>query len=211
MSSTVEANVSSQFTADLQPLNPTREFFISAIYNAKNVSVLMKCVLLSSRYPSLVRRVENISATINDTCEHGFTALHLACLNSDFILPNIVQFLLSHKADVNKLTTNGSTPLISIFESIRLRPSIKYVIRLLIKAGADINIKNNGGRTALIQAMFCTHEIAEEVILILLEAGANVNARDNQGQTVLRLAIKHDAPDAILKTLINAGAVCYNN
>lgn len=53
------------------------------------------------------------------------------------------------------------------------------ILDLLLKNGADTEIRNSGGYTAL----FYARDI--EIIKRLLAAGANINAVDNEGQTAL--------------------------
>jgi ankyrin repeat domain-containing protein 50 len=55
------------------------------------------------------------------------------------------------------------------------------VIRLLLKKGADVNAKDNDGRTALYWA---AREEHEAVVRLPVEKGADVNA-DGNGTTVL--------------------------
>ncbi len=52
----------------------------------------------------------------------------------------------------------------------------------LIQQGADVNIQNNYGRTALLIASRCGRE---DVVRILLENGADVNHKDNFGNTAM--------------------------
>jgi len=61
-------------------------------------------------------------------------------------------------------------------------------IKLLIKAGADVNIKNAVGKTALMIALFFCREngyrLTKKIMKMLLDAGADVNIEDVYGTTV---------------------------
>ncbi len=90
-------------------------------------------------------------------------------------------------------------------------------VLILIKSGADLNIMNKSGRTAL--SMGLVEEIRDDfrgshnVVKILLEAGANPNIKSNKGRTVLdyaaifgdecsvALLIKHGANPKIKNSL----------
>lgn len=69
-------------------------------------------------------------------------------------------------------------------------------IKELIEAGADINARDNKGKTALMYAL------TSEKTKLLLEAGADVNARDNEGKTALMYAKSMEQ----IKILLKAGA-----
>ena len=55
-------------------------------------------------------------------------------------------------------------------------------IKALIDAGADVNVKDNNGTTALMYAVYYGNT---EIVKTLIAAGADVNAKDNNGFTTL--------------------------
>jgi len=65
------------------------------------------------------------------------------------------------------------------------------VTNILIKAGADVNAKDQNGITPLQIAII---ESKFEIAKLLVEAGADVNAKDQNGITPLNIAKIHD-PD----------------
>jgi ankyrin repeat protein len=98
----------------------------------------------------------------------------------------IVKLLLENKADVNAKNDNGGTAL-SIAVGVRLM-NIKNMdsIRLLMKAGANVNSQDQAG-TAPLHLAISNRD--REVVEMLIERDANVNAITNlsggEGQTPL--------------------------
>ncbi len=78
----------------------------------------------------------------------------------------------------------------------------KELIEDLIKAGFDINIKNDLGNTALIWAVYYEHF---EIIKLLLENGADVNTKNKFHHSALFWAIKKKRL-VIIKLLNKYGA-----
>ena len=64
-------------------------------------------------------------------------------------------------------------------------PSAEEAVRVLLEAGADINVVNEADFTALHGAAF---RGLNEVIEYLVEQGADINARDFRGRTAYRMA-----------------------
>ena len=67
-----------------------------------------------------------------------------------------------------------------------------------INSGADVNAKNEYGRTILMLAARANSN--PEVIKALLEAGADINAKSNDGKTVLDYAQN----DSVRELILNA-------
>ncbi len=63
------------------------------------------------------------------------------------------------------------------------------VIQTLLKAGADIEARDNSGRTPLMWmvSLNCTPKVIE----VLLKAGADIEVKDNDGQNALMWARFH--------------------
>ena len=88
---------------------------------------------------------------------------------------NAVEVLLKNRADANVRDSNFTTPLYGaiFYESIA---------RMLLSYGADVNVKNIFGETALIR---CAHDGRAEVMHLLLENNVEVNAKDQHGVPAL--------------------------
>jgi len=74
-------------------------------------------------------------------------------------------------------------------------------MKVLVEEGADIETKDNGGRTLLHQAASRGHEA---VVRLLVEDGADIRTKDNNGQTPHYLAayLRHEA---VVKLLVEIG------
>lgn len=74
-------------------------------------------------------------------------------------------------------------------------------VRLLLDQGADANIRNEAGATAL---MWAVDDI--EKTRLLIEHGADVNARSDDGRTPLLIAAGQFGNAAVVKLLLDRGA-----
>ncbi|MDE2489961.1 MAG: ankyrin repeat domain-containing protein [Elusimicrobia bacterium] len=78
------------------------------------------------------------------------------------------------------------------------------VVSALIKAGASVNVKDDGGMTPLMVAG------KPDIARALIKAGADVNATDKQGWTPLIYAVSKAALDKtatpVVAVLVKAGA-----
>ena len=110
----------------------------------------------------------------------------------------LCEILLAAGADANiPATTNGAVAL----HDAAVNGSTACV-RLLLRAGADVNARGNNGATALHDA--CCHGRVHAAEL-LIAAGANPQARSQHGFTPLLIAIARGHREVAL-TLLRAGA-----
>jgi ankyrin repeat protein len=82
------------------------------------------------------------------------------------------------------------------------RGKIMPIVTAALKAGADIEARDEVGRTALIWSAFQGHA---PMLAYLIDQGADVNARDNQGRTALIWAAIAGR-EAAVETLLQNGA-----
>ncbi|MES2572430.1 MAG: ankyrin repeat domain-containing protein, partial [Verrucomicrobiota bacterium] len=110
--------------------------------------------------------------------------------------------LLDHGADPNaeisdRLAGNKTRALI-----VALENGCDDLATLLLERGADPNLSNGLGVTALMEA--CKGG-REKLVRTLLEKKVNVNAADQNGQTALARAVEVSAP--LVRLLLKAGAL----
>lgn len=121
--------------------------------------------------------------------------LHTAVLKNDI---KAVKQHIAAKSDLNiKEAMGGSTPLISasLFGKTE-------IAKLLINAGANLNIQNNDGSTALITAAFFCRP---EIVKMLLAKKANKTIKNNYGQTAYEtLLTPFNQVKPVYETLGNA-------
>ncbi|XP_019857636.1 PREDICTED: ankyrin-1-like [Amphimedon queenslandica] len=125
----------------------------------------------------------------------------------------IVKLMLQRPVDLNATQDNVLTPLMA---ACTAKEDNLEIVRLLLKAGADPNVKfqsseksRRSGDTALTMAIVCNK--TKELIQLLLEKGADLNVQsesDNpllNGWAPLMVASSHDNLE-IVQLLLKAGA-----
>jgi uncharacterized protein len=109
----------------------------------------------------------------------GFSLLHLAVF---FAHPSTAQLLLDRDADVNAEADNSSH--VQPLHSAAAGRSAECV-RVLLDAGADVDARQHGGYTALMEAALQGNE---EMVRALIDAGADPTLTDDGGRNSIEFA-----------------------
>ncbi len=158
-------------------------------------------------------------ADVNIQNKHGETTLMNAAGKG---LTKVCLALIENGADVNTQDNDGDTALMWALALIEengaddndgnaalMRGTDEDYLEVcltLIKNGADVNLQNNDGYTALMWAVKNGNlEIHLEICLVLIEKGADLNVQDKDGRTTLMFAVYyHDLK--LCLALIDKGA-----
>ncbi|NWS02213.1 RN5A ribonuclease, partial [Motacilla alba] len=140
---------------------------------------------------------------------NGFTAFMEAAWYGK---EEALRFLYSRGAKVNlrretskekaKLLKGGATALMDACKQ-RHFSAVKILVQ---EMGADVNIRDNRDRNALIHALKegsgkRKHESAVPIVHFLLEHGVDVRSRDECGKTALILAVEMESPELVTALL----------
>jgi ankyrin repeat protein len=151
--------------------------------------------------------------------KNGKTAFDIAKDAGHKELARYLEFIAYPNKPINE---RGDTHLIGLAqtkEKVGSFDNAYEVTVAFLKNGADPNIKNKIGRTALMYAALNDQHILAET---LLKAGADMNLRDNEGNTALSLALKNGnsmvsdvlkkaaAPNSVKQVVADRGR-CYPN
>ncbi len=123
---------------------------------------------------------------------------------------NIIDLVNSRRAKkLKKQLDDGSDPNFSISGITALMYAVKKknnmeVIKILLNANADPNLKNSFGITALMFVSDLPEKI--EVVKLLLDAGANINEGSNDAMTPLMYALSVPNNFEMVKLLLDKGA-----
>lgn len=92
--------------------------------------------------------VERLGVDVNARDNGLQTALHIAC-GFDCGHADVIDFLLSHDAEVNAKDSEGKTPLHHAVENFDTLKHKQSTISALLRAGADIKEEDNTSKTPL--------------------------------------------------------------
>lgn len=173
----------------------------SAAILAADANAAMQMLFKASRLGDLKNAETLLSSGVdpNLSDQYGRTPLYYAAL---FNRNEVAALLLTHDADPNAQAHSGvlrselpQTPLQIAASMGNLR-----MASMLVIAGAHVDAKTEGGRTALDFAAAGSHL---DTIRFLIEKGANANTRDADGTSPL--------DDAVWRGYLEASAILLAN
>ena len=160
-------------------------------------SVTPLMMAIENGHVSAVTFLTERGADVTRTDECGYKALHYACINNSS--PEVFSCLLEKGADINACLNDGMTPLM-----IAAEDSLVNVVTFLIKQGANVDLQDNYGKTALHYALGSLN-FSFEILCCLIQKGADVNTGSNEKLTPLMIAAEKGHINA-LTLLIKFGA-----
>lgn len=163
------------------------ELLLSAGAHESAVKALQVSFLSSAPVESIVniqRLIVDSKLAINHDTE-GLAALLITAIKARRIF--VIRFLLEHGAGLD-LDVNG-LPL-----HVAVQGGDYELVRLLLEKGANIEIVDKDGRTAL---MFAVKSGQSQVVKLLLDAGANIDTTDVNGLSALRMAKANYSEDIV--------------
>ncbi|XP_026228977.1 ankyrin repeat domain-containing protein 34A [Anabas testudineus] len=114
----------------------------------------------------------------------------------------LTRLLLEGGAYINEGNERGETPISAACLASYDDPQTRQrMVKYLLEKGADPNIPDKSGRTALMHA--CAEQAGKEVVSLLLENGADPSLKDYSGSSALVHAINKGDRDT-LQVLLDA-------
>lgn len=128
----------------------------------------------------------------------GRTPLHFAAGEKKHLSKQLIEM----GADVNARDHNGEIPLHNLYTQ-----SIDEELPLHLAAGADLEAKDNTGKTVFLKSVLSgSYHRFGGAPRKLVNLGANINATDNEGNGAIHLMCSHNATVSGLQFALEAGA-----
>lgn len=145
----------------------------------------------------LINFIQESNINLDNPLGNGIHILSLACRTGRL---EIVEYLLEQKINVNK-QVNSVTPLMEACACTQPSPDVTKIVKLLLEAGAVVNVSDKYGTTPFMLA--CQNGHFDIVRLLIKDV--SFDACDNQGSTPIFHAIENNRAD-IVKFLVESGA-----
>jgi ankyrin repeat protein len=177
-------------------------FALSACGQSNKEPATLRTLLNAGLKTNKVEALQAIKAVLKEnpelvlaTNKSGWTPLFFGVMGGN---TNVVEAMLSYKAQVNVRNTNGDTPL-HFASGFWGR---KEVASLLLANKAEVNAVNQSGQTPLLKAAMVGRS---DVAALLIANKADVNAKDGDGRMPLHFAATR-ADRMLAELLLTNGA-----
>lgn len=158
---------------------------------------------LKSKQEGVARTLLNHKANVNAVDGKGCSLLHRAISRKDDFSAD---FLLDNNVMADAVTPSKETPL-HVLASQPFTDGMARIAKKLISKGADVNIQDSSGNTALHRAILSRNL---QVFRALIEhSRTSLEIRNSDGATALALALKCSKgkePDTFATVLVEKGA-----
>lgn len=161
---------------------------IAALLAGKTVALTIFEAVAINKMSTIVRLLARNPELVNAYAEDGFQPLGLACHFGYF---EAADYLVKAGAPVNSVSHNEwkAAPIQSAAAA-----GHEVLVRLLLKNGADPNVREQGGYTPLHAA---AQNGDEEMIRTLLYGGADMGIKGNDGKLPIDLAREAGYPEVV--------------
>lgn len=194
------------YNKELVTVKDIQNFPVNGCTSAKYLTPIMYLILSA--------KCDNIEAFREYVFNHkseltktvcSYTPLMLAC-NQQFCMEEVINILIE-ASDVNYKIDNEESVLSIIYYNRYFTTDNKInIIRKLINAGINIDLRHNYCETMLMKIAYSKNvEEGIQIAKVLIDAGCNVNLCDVYGYTAL-MKTTYNMNVSVFKLLIDAGA-----